>query len=130
VNVDEPSAAEMISMAAERPAVTIDVSNIPARLIVETVEQPHLPEIYEELLSFDGNEFYISDSLKQMGLNDMSFASAWRSFKDSVAVGILRANNQLELAPGAGTQISAEDRLVMVAEDDSTIRPSTTEDGP
>ena len=121
VNVDEASAGDFVNMVSNQSAVTIDVSNIPTRLVVETIEQPNLPEIYEEILSFDGNEFYITEPVTTFGLENKRFDVAWQSFQESVVVGILTSSGNLNLAPPASLILSSDDKLVVVAEDDSTI---------
>ena len=123
VNVDEPSAADFVNMVSNQSAVTIDVSNIPTRLVVETIEQPNLPEIYEEILSFDGNEFYITEPVTTFGLENARFDFAWQSFQESVVVGVLTQSGNLNLAPPGSLILSSDDKLVVIAEDDSTIIP-------
>ena len=67
INVDSSNEGQILEMASENSAITVNVSDVPARLIVETVIQPKLPDIYEEILSFKGNEIYISDTLENLG---------------------------------------------------------------
>ena len=121
INVDGEDESNIIDMASDHQAVTVNVSDIPARLIVETVIQPNLPEIYEEILSFDGNEIYIADSMKELGLGEMAFKDAWGTLQHSIPIGIWTADNRVEIAPPSKTVVSDNDKLIVISEDDSTI---------
>lgn len=121
VNVDSTDESNIINVSSANKAVTVNVSDIPARLIVETVIQPNLPDIYEEILSFDGNEIYITNTMAELGLGAMPFASAWSALNQSIPIGFWSDDNRLELTPRANAIVSASDRLIVISEDDSTI---------
>jgi ion channel POLLUX/CASTOR len=121
VNVESADESNIINVSSASKAVTVNVSDIPARLIVETVIQPNLPDIYEEILSFDGNEIYITNTMAELGLGAMPFASAWSALNQSIPIGFWSDDNRLELAPRADAIVSASDRLIVISEDDSTI---------
>lgn len=121
VNVDSDDEANIIEMSSGGQAITVNVSDIPARLIVETIIQPNLPDIYEEILSFDGNEIYITESMEKLGLKDLTFAEAWASLHHSIPIGIWKNDKQVEIAPVGQQIVGANDHLIVISEDDSTI---------
>jgi len=121
VNVDSRDESDIIKMASASKVVTVNVSDIPARLIVETVIQPNLPNIYEEILSFDGNEIYIANSMAELGLGEMPFAAAWSALDHSIPIGFWTHDNRIEITPDAKAIVGANDRLIVISEDDSTI---------
>jgi len=133
INVDSRDETDIINIASASKAVTVNVSDIPARLIVETVIQPNLPDIYEEILSFDGNEIYIANSMAELGLGEMPFAAAWSALDHSIPIGFWTHDNRIEIAPDAKAIVGANDRLIVISEDDSTIAAkaaSPTDDTP
>ena len=121
VNVDSKDESDIINVSSASKAVTVNVSDIPARLIVETVIQPNLPDIYEEILSFDGNEIYITNTMAELGLSAMPFATAWSALNQSVPIGFWTHDNRLEISPRANAIVGANDRLIVISEDDSTV---------
>ena len=121
VNVDSKDESDIINVSSAGKAVTVNVSDIPARLIVETVIQPNLPDIYEEILSFDGNEIYITNTMAELGLSAMPFATAWSALNQSVPIGFWTHDNRLEISPRANAIVGANDRLIVISEDDSTV---------
>lgn len=129
VNVESNDESNIIEMSSSGQAITVNVSDIPARLIVETIIQPNLPDIYEEILSFDGNEIYITESMKHLGLRDLTFAEAWSALQHSVPIGIWKADKQVEIAPAGNKIVGANDRLIVLSEDDSTITAKSHSNG-
>jgi len=63
VEAQDNEEAKTLISSTKGTATPVIVSTLPARLIVETTFQPMLPRIYEELLSFDGNELYVTSRL-------------------------------------------------------------------
>lgn len=121
VAVENKEAAEMSAIASNNKAIPINVDSIPARLIVETALHPSLPEIYEELLSFDGNEIYISSSIKELGLSGGSFATAKERLFNSICIGKVDENGKSILLPDRKYKLKDTDKLIVIAEDDSAI---------
>jgi len=90
------------------------------RIIVQSCRgQSGLSTIYQELLDFDGVELY---STEQPSLVGQSFLQAQLAFADSVAVGIVRHGGGPVLNPPADTVLGHGDQLIVLAEDDSTIK--------
>ncbi|MEU7599478.1 NAD-binding lipoprotein [Streptomyces sp. NPDC041003] len=93
------------------------VDDIIARLLVQTARQPGLSLVYQELLDFEGDEFYTAAA---RGLAGRTFGEALLAFTTSSVVGLLRAGGGVVLNPDPGTAIGANDRIVVISEDDDT----------
>lgn len=88
------------------------------RITVQTCRQSGLSNIYQELLDFDRNEIYITD---QPSLVGSTYFDAQLSFEDSTVIGVERASGVL-INPTGALVLEPADRLIVIAEDDSTIR--------
>ena len=123
VEADDDEEAGCITLGSKNRAIPVVVSDLPARLIVETVFQSNLPAVYEELLSFEGNEIYITDQVTVFGLAGVTFWDASQRFSSCVPIGIVCAtDNAVVINPSPELVLGTGDRLVIVAEDDSLIR--------
>ena len=124
---DQTEAASLITGSKGR-AIPVIVSNLPARLIVETTFQPNLPTVYEELLSFEGNEIYVSAKAGSLGLAGMSFGEASTNFSTCIPVGIIAGDDEILINPVEDRVLGAADELVIIAEDDSLIKVAQKSD--
>ncbi|MFF4261666.1 NAD-binding lipoprotein [Streptomyces virginiae] len=97
------------------------VDDIIARLLVQTAREPGLSLVYQELLDFAGDEFYTAAA---QGLAGRTFDEALLSFTTSSVVGLLRADGRVALNPDPGTAIGADDRIILISEDDDTAVPA------
>ncbi|MGW7437008.1 CASTOR/POLLUX-related putative ion channel [Streptomyces sp. NPDC054849] len=97
------------------------VDDIIARLLVQTARQPGLSLVYQELLGFEGDEFYTADARALAG---RTFGEALLAFTTSSVVGLLHADGRVALNPEPGTTIGASDRILLVSEDDDTAVPA------
>ncbi|THA82216.1 NAD-binding lipoprotein [Streptomyces sp. A0592] len=91
-----------------------------ARLLVQTARQPGLSLVYQDLLDFDGDEFYTAAA---QALAGRTFGEALLAFTTSSVVGLLHADGRVVLNPDQGTHIAADDRIILVSEDDDTAVP-------
>ncbi|MFD8887094.1 NAD-binding lipoprotein [Streptomyces erythrochromogenes] len=91
-----------------------------ARLLVQTARQPGLSLVYQDLLDFDGDEFYTAAA---QGLAGRTFGEALLAFTTSAVVGLLHADGRVVLNPDPHTEIGADDRIILVSEDDDTAVP-------
>jgi ion channel POLLUX/CASTOR len=95
-------------------------SDLISRITVQSIRQSGLSSVYAELLTFDGDEIYFTD---QPALTGRTFYQAQLAFSDTTVIGLVHSGETI-LNPDAGTIIANGDQLVVVAEDDSTIRVS------
>lgn len=103
-----------------RDEVSWVTRDIISRITVQACRQNGLSGVYAELLGFDGHELYISS---QPELDGRTYFEAQLAFADSSLMGIVR-NGAVTLNPPAETALVARDELIVLAEDDSTVRLS------
>lgn len=96
---------------------TVVPDSILGKLIVETSRSVGLSLVYNELLSFDGCEMYFYHS----DWGDVRFGELAFHFDDGVPMGLLRDGQQLLLNPPTDVQLHKDDKVLVLAEDDSTI---------
>ncbi|MFD3327915.1 NAD-binding lipoprotein [Streptomyces sp. NPDC058701] len=96
------------------------VDDIVARLLVQTARQPGLSLVYQELLDFEGDEFYTAAA---EGLVGRTFGEVLLSFTTSSVVGLLRADGSVALNPAPDTELCVRDRVVVISRDDGTAVP-------
>ncbi|MGW7329899.1 CASTOR/POLLUX-related putative ion channel [Streptomyces sp. NPDC054840] len=97
------------------------VDDIIARLLVQTAREPGLSLVYQELLDFAGDEFYTAAA---QGLAGRTFGEALLAFTTSSVVGLLRADGAVALNPDPRTPIGADDRIILISQDDDTAVPA------
>ncbi|MFF4173918.1 NAD-binding lipoprotein [Streptomyces sp. NPDC001744] len=96
------------------------IDHVVARLLVQTALQPGLSLVYQELLDFEGDEFYTTAAGDLAG---RPFGEALLAFTTSSVVGLLRADGVVALNPDPGSTIGADDRIVVITRDDDTAVP-------
>jgi voltage-gated potassium channel Kch len=108
-----------VARLAGGDAVVIDGDDISARLIVQTARQSRLSVIYHDLLDFGGDELYLISEPRLVG---KSFGQTLLAYRKSCPIGLLHANGSTKLNPPMETVIGPNDKLVILAEDDSAIK--------
>lgn len=88
------------------------------RITVQSCRQSGLSVVYQELLDFDGDEIYFTE---QPALVGASYLEAQLAFDHCTAIGLL-IDGAVAINPPPSTLIGAGDRVIVIAEDDSTIR--------
>ena len=97
----------------------IDAEEILAKIMVQTSRTSGLAVVYSELLSFEGCEMYFHNNPKWDG---MRFDRLQFHFPDGVPIGIRKPDGEIEIRPALDTLMKADDEILIVAEDDSTIK--------
>ncbi|WP_245738528.1 CASTOR/POLLUX-related putative ion channel [Streptomyces sparsogenes] len=106
-------------LAAGESALVVDVDDIAVRLIVQSHRQSGLSTVFNELLSFVGNEIY---PWTEPLLAGSSYGEALNAFELGVPIGLHREDGQVLVNPPMDTVIGRDDQLLMVAEDDLLIK--------
>jgi Trk K+ transport system NAD-binding subunit len=112
---------EAANLAGGNEAILIKPSDLIARVIAQTCRQSGLSAVYTELLDFAGAEIYYTE---QPALVGKSYRDTLDSFTDSTVMGIFRRNETVMINPPMDTCISDGDRIIVISEDDDTIRIS------
>jgi voltage-gated potassium channel Kch len=110
-----------VARLAGGDAVVIDADDISARLVVQTARQSKLSVVYHDLLDFGGDEFYLVAEPKLVG---RSFGQVLFAYRHSCPVGLLHGNGTTTLNPPMQQVIEPDDKIVILAEDDSAIKLS------
>ncbi|MFD8093572.1 CASTOR/POLLUX-related putative ion channel [Streptomyces malaysiensis] len=106
-------------LAAGDSALVIDADDIAVGLIVQSHRQSGLSTVFNELLSFIGNEIY---PWHESALAGATYGESLNAFELGVPIGLHRADGEVLVNPAMDTVIGREDRLLMVAEDDLLIK--------
>ena len=93
----------------------IDNKDLIAKFLNRSIVNHDYFQIFSELLSFDGNEFY---EIKASDVFDesLSFERAYMHFTNGVLVGVVK-DNKLVLNPNSEILVEADDTLIAVLED-------------
>ena len=96
-----------------------------SRITVQTSRQTGLSVVYKELLDFGGDEIYFSE---QSSLAGKTYGEALTAFADSALIGIRFADGKTKLNPPMDAKFSADDKAVVIAEDDDKIHVAAKAD--
>jgi voltage-gated potassium channel Kch len=88
-----------------------------SRITVQTSRQSGLSVVYTDLLDFDGDEIYFSE---QPALAGKTYFETQVAFRHSSVIGIL-SDGEVLLNPAADRVYATGEKLILIAEDDSTI---------
>jgi voltage-gated potassium channel Kch len=105
-------------LAGGRHASVVDVDDLAARLVVQSSRQSGLSVVCTDLLDFGGDEIYLRP---EPALAGAPFGAALFAYDTATVIG-LRRRGRVVLNPRADTRIERDDELILIAEDDSTIR--------
>lgn len=95
-----------------------------ARLIANICYQPGLSLVYNDLLTFKGDEIYISEVA---GISGRTFKEAAFMFEDSAIIGI-NSGSSIRLNPLPDTVIGPNDKVIAISADDNTVLLSDVRD--
>ena len=95
------------------------VGDLISRIIAQTCRQSGLSVVYTELLDFGGDEIYFHE---EPALRGKTFGEALLAYGDSTVIGLQPKEGAASLNPPMGSVIGAGDRLIVISEDDDTIK--------
>lgn len=110
---------EVVKIINKGEVEMLESPGLIARITVQTCRQSGLSVIYSDLLDFGGCEIYFREEPALVG---KSFRDSLLAFEESSVLGVRRASGQVQLLPGMDATIGAGDSLIVLAEDDSTVR--------
>jgi ion channel POLLUX/CASTOR len=105
-------ARQRIAEMAYRDIHWLPVREIVMRLIVQVCRQPGLSAVYNEILSFDRNEFYIKECPE---VENCTFLDISNRIRNGVAIGI-KSDAKMLINPDPSTVFNRDDRLLLLAE--------------
>ncbi|MFE3768139.1 potassium transporter TrkA [Streptomyces sp. NPDC059122] len=106
-------------LAAGDTALVIDADDIAVRLIVQSHRQSGLSTVFDEILSFTGNEIY---PFAAKALHGTTYGEALNRFDLGAPVGLRTAAGDTLVNPPMDTVIGPGDQVLVLAEDDLVIR--------
>ncbi|WP_093873111.1 potassium transporter TrkA [Streptomyces sp. TLI_105] len=110
-------------LAAGDGALVIDAEDIAVRLIAQAHRQTGLSGVFNELLSFVGNEFYLREEPALVGT---TYGTALHAYDIGAPAGLRRADGEVLVNPPMDTVIGPGDQLLVIAQDDLLIRLART----
>ncbi len=125
--VRDPSNLEAARLVGKDEARWVLPLEMISKLTVQTCRQSGLSTVYSELLRFEGDEIYFTEQDELMGL---TYLECQMRFAASTVIGVATADGPL-VNPPADRVLAAGERLIVIAEDDSTIAvtPAGVPDG-
>jgi Castor and Pollux, part of voltage-gated ion channel/Calcium-activated potassium channel slowpoke-like RCK domain len=114
---------QVVKDVAPGKVSAIDAEEILAKIMVQTSRTSGLSVVYSELLSFEGCEMYFFNDPAWEG---MKFDRLQYHFPDGVPIGLRQSDGEIVIRPELDRSLRANDEVLIVAEDDSSIefRPS------
>ncbi|QVQ50204.1 NAD-binding protein [Spiractinospora alimapuensis] len=106
-------------LAGGSSAHIVDVDDVASRLVVQTALQSGLSAVYTDLFDFGGDEMYMSEEPRLVGY---AFGQSLFAYATSSVLGMRLADGQILINPPMDTPIRPGDQLIVIAEDDSTIK--------
>ncbi len=119
--IRDPKNLEPAKLVGGDEATIIAVEDLISRITVQTCRQSGLSVVYTELLDFDGDEMYIREVSEVVG---KTVGEAIFDFQHCAFVGLRKVDGTIIVMPPADHKIEAGDKVILTAEDDSTIRVS------
>jgi hypothetical protein len=108
---------ELISFFKDDNIIALDSWDIMGKLLVQTSLTSGLEMVYNEMLSFDGCEVYFYEA----DWNGVSFGRLPFHFIDGIPLGVYNKKDGIRLRPEENYMLVPEDKVIILAEDDSTI---------
>ncbi|WP_372405653.1 potassium transporter TrkA [Streptomyces luteireticuli] len=105
-------------LAAGEGGLVVDAEDLAVRLVVQSHRQSGLSAVWNELLSFFGNEIYLRPEPALAGL---TYGEALHRYRRGIPVGLRTDDGRILVNPPMDTVISARDEIILIAEDDVLI---------
>jgi len=115
-NEESIEAAELVS---NDEAVLVLAGDLIARVTAQTCRQSGLSVVYTELLDFDGAEIYFGDASSLVG---KTYKDAVFGYEESALMGLFHADGSPSINPPMDKKIVKGDQVILIAEDESTIK--------
>jgi hypothetical protein len=113
----DPAIRSLVAQATGNGVVALHARDVLSRILVQTSRSIGLSVVYDELLSFAGNEIYFF----RADWGQATFGELQYRFERAVPIGICPPDNITVLNPPPQRRLEPSDRLLVIAEDDSMI---------
>ncbi|MBE9178391.1 NAD-binding protein [Oculatella sp. LEGE 06141] len=125
--VQNSKSLDIIELIGHDEVEVLLTSDLISRIVVQTCRQSGLSLVYMDLLDFSGNEIYFK---AEPALQGKSYGHALLSYNTSTVIGIKYSDGAIQLNPPIDTELKAGEQLIVISEDDDTIRLSNEADPP
>ena len=100
---------------------TVVSHDVIGRLMLMSARESGLAKVYDEVLGFDGDEFYVEEWEELYG---EEFGKICLRFPDAIPLGYKNSNSgTIELNPSKHHIMKPGEELIVIAEDDDTYKP-------
>lgn len=123
--IRDPKNLEAARLVGGKDAQFIESGDTIARLIAQACRQSGLSVVYTELLDFGGDEIYMKEEPALVG---KTFGETLSAYEKCSVIG-LHSGELVLVNPPMETPIKQGDELIVIAEDDSTIKMSASGGG-
>ncbi|MFV0476681.1 MAG: CASTOR/POLLUX-related putative ion channel [Parahaliea sp.] len=117
--IDDNDNMEAAHLVGGKEASYIRSSSLLARIAAQTCRQSGLSMIYSDLLDYRGDEIYFQHEPR---LEGKTYQQALFSYDTSSVIGMQRNNGDVLLNPPMDSVFESGDTVIVIAQDDSTIR--------
>lgn len=118
--LEDPETAHALQQAGEGRVLTVTSSEVVSLIGAQVARAPGLGAIYQELLDFDGDEFYsVPVTAAWQG---RSFGEALLGSSGATIIGIRDQEGRTSVAPDLSVTLSDGDWLIGIAADDSLFK--------
>jgi len=117
--LDDVHTAATLNSATGGRVRSVRSQDVIARVTAQAARQPGLASVILDLLDFEGNELYFAAAPE---LEGKSYGEALLAFDDSSVIGLHSKTGEILVNPAASTKIPAGAQLIVISEDDSTIK--------
>ncbi len=111
--------ADIARMVGRDEVHLVLAGDLIARVTAQTCRQSGLSVAYTELLDFGGDEIYFTPAGPLAG---RTYGDALMAFATSAVMGLKTATGRIVLNPPMSTRLGSDDALIVISEDDDTIR--------
>ena len=118
VEVRDPRTARDLAVATAGRVVTVEADDVIAKVTAQACYQAGMGAVYQELLSFGGDEIYLAPAAPVAG---RSFGEALLGYDTSSLIGRVTAAGTVELAPAMATVFAEGDQVMAISADDDTV---------
>lgn len=116
---EDAEVAEALKEVVGSRLITVVPSTVVARITAQVSRTAGLGAIYQEILDFDGDEMYtVAIPERWVGTN---FGQLTMASSSATIIGLENIDGSVTLNPGSQRIIAAGDRVIGIAEDDSTF---------
>jgi hypothetical protein len=115
-DVDNEPLAHMVGGSSLETVVSHDLIG---RLMLMSARQPGLAKVYNEVLGFSGDEFYMASWPAAEG---KTFYELTPHFPNAIPLGVTKPDGSILLNPGNSYTLGKGDEVIVLAEDDDTYK--------